>query len=214
MTRILAVYCHPEPQSFTHAMLEVVRSVAAQGGHELDVIDLYDRPLMAPAGRGDFQHLSNPDLFHYQTEQRLACGSNGFTEDIAQDQALVDRADLLVLLFPLWWGGPPALLKSWFEKVMAYGFAYVDGARFDTALFAGKRALCALATGGTAARFSEGGSYGSIGQVLWPLQHCQLRYLGCTVLDPFVAYAAPRVTDAERAGMLADWGTCLTEHCA
>lgn len=210
---ILAVYCHPEPQSFTHAMLDVAQRTAAQSGHTMDVIDLYARPPAPPAGRGDFSALSDPDLFHYQTEQRIACEQGTFSADIAQDQVLVAKADLLLLLFPLWWGGPPALLKSWFEKVMAYGFAYVDGARFETALFAGKLALCAITTGGTAARFSEDGTYGSIEKVLWPLHHCQLRYLGYAVEPPFVAYAAPRVTPEDRAAMLRELESRLNEVC-
>ncbi|MBB3957669.1 NAD(P)H-dependent oxidoreductase [Novosphingobium sediminicola] len=211
---ILAVYCHPEPQSFTHAMLDVAQEAAARGGHRMDVIDLYARPPAPPAGPGDFAVLSDPAHFHYQTEQRIACEQSTFSTDIAQDQALVAGADILLLLFPLWWGGPPALLKSWFEKVMAYGFAYVDGARFETALFAGKRALCAITTGGTAARFSQDGTYGSIEKVLWPLHHCQLRYLGYAVEAPFVAYAAPRVSPEERGAMLRDLESRLSEVCA
>lgn len=210
---ILAVYCHPEPQSFTHALLEITQEVAARGGHGIEVIDLYARPPAPPPGPGDFLALDPPAPFHYQTEQRLAAERGSFTPQIARDQALVAGADLLVLLFPLWWGGPPALLKGWFEKVMAYGFAYVDGARFETALFAGKRAVSALVTGGTPARFSPEGTYGSIEQVLWPLHHCQLRYLGYAVEEPFVAYAAPRVSPQARAQFLADWAAHLTRLC-
>ena len=37
------------------------------------------------------------------------------------------RADLLVFVFPLWWGGLPAIVKGWFDRVCAYGIASADG---------------------------------------------------------------------------------------
>jgi NAD(P)H dehydrogenase (quinone) len=93
-------------------------------------------------------------------------------------------------------------MKGWFERVLAYGFAYVDGARFETGLFKGRRALLAVTTGGTTARFGADGVYGEIDRVLWPVQRLTLQYMGYTTEDPFVAYAAPRVSDAERATYL------------
>lgn len=75
--------------------------------------------------------------------------------------------------------------------------------------FHGRKALSCVVTGGTAKRFTEGGTYGSIQQVLWPFDHCCLKYLGMEVADPFVAYAVPRVDDAQRAQYFEDWGNHL-----
>ena len=61
---------------------------------------------------------------------------------------------------PLWWGGLPAILKGWFDRVCAYGVTYADGKRFDKGYFVGRRAMLGLTTGGTLERFSPGGSYG------------------------------------------------------
>ena len=33
-------------------------------------------------------------------------------------------ADLIVLVFPLWWAGRPAVLKGWFDRIFTQGFAY------------------------------------------------------------------------------------------
>ena len=70
------------------------------------------------------------------------------------------RADLLAFTFPLWWGGLPAIVKGWFDRVCAYGMAYADGKRFDKGYFIGRRAILGLTTGGTIERFSAGGGYG------------------------------------------------------
>jgi NAD(P)H dehydrogenase (quinone) len=82
--------------------------------------------------------------------------------------------------------------------VLAYGFAYVDGRRFETGLFKGRHAIFSVTTGGTSERFSPDGVYGEIERVLYPVERLLLQYMGFEVLPPFVAYGAPRVDDAQR----------------
>lgn len=202
---ILFVYCHPEPTSFTHALLQAGVEAAQAAGHDVEVSDLYSEGFNPAAGRHDFTQTADEQRFHYQTEQLHAARNDGFAADIRREQDRVRRADMMVFLFPLWWGGMPAMLKGWFDRVLAYGFAYVDGARFDTGLLIGRAAMMCVSTGGTAERFSAGGVYGTIEQVLWPAMRCQLDYLGVTQPDPFIAYAAPRMDDAGRQAILQDW---------
>ncbi|EJL27319.1 putative NADPH-quinone reductase (modulator of drug activity B) [Caulobacter sp. AP07] len=45
-------------------------------------------------------------------------------EAIRQAQDLITWCDHMVLVFPLWIGGPPALLKSFFEQICRYGFSF------------------------------------------------------------------------------------------
>ena len=125
--------------------------------------------------------------------------------DLLREQDRLLRADLLVFIFPLWWGGVPAIVKGWFDRVCAYGVAYADGKRFERGYFVGRRALLALTTGGTAQRFSADGSYGEMRHVLHSVQRCMLEYLGLEVMDPFVAYAAPRVDPTVRAQYLREF---------
>ncbi len=42
------------------------------------------------------------------------------------EQDKVAAAELLVLQFPLWWYGPPAVLKGWLDRVLTAGFAFGD----------------------------------------------------------------------------------------
>jgi NAD(P)H dehydrogenase (quinone) len=202
MASVLIVYAHPEPTSFGAALVRRARAALAGAGHQVVVSDLYLEGFDPKAGRHDFLSSADAGRFHYQTEQANAASNDTFCDEIAREQARVTMADVLVLVFPLWWGAPPAILKGWFERVLAYGFAYVDGARFDTGLFRGRRALLAVTTGGTTARFAPDGVYGEIDRVLWPVQRLTLQYMGYTTEEPFVAYAAPRVGDAERAAYL------------
>ncbi len=180
MTRrnVLIVLAHPEPGSFSAAMAAAAATALEAAGHRVTLSDLCAQGFRADAGRHDFTTIADPARFHYQTEQEHAARNGGFCAEIAREQARVAEADLLILQFPLWWGGPPAMLKGWLERVLAYGFAYVDGARFDSGLFRGRHALIGVTTGGTPQRFSEAGVYGPIGQVLYPLRRLALEYMG------------------------------------
>jgi NAD(P)H dehydrogenase (quinone) len=208
---ILVVYAHPEPTSFSAALEEVTVRTLGAAGHKVEVSDLYAERFDPVAGRHDFVGAADPARFHYQTEQLAAAGRSGFASDIAREQARLLRADLLVLIFPLWWGGVPAILKGWIDRVCAYGVAYADGKRFEQGYFVGRRAVIALTTGGTRERFSPEGVYGEISAVLYAVRRCILEYLGFEVMEPFVAYAAPRVDDAARAEYLRQWEHRLRE---
>lgn len=199
---VLFVLANPEPASFCHALVAAGRRVLEGDGHQVVVSDLHAMGFNPVAGRHDFKTVANPERFHYQSEQASAARAGTFADDLAAEQAKVAAADILVPVFPIWWGGPPAMLKGWFDRVLAYGFAYVDGYRFDTGLFSGRHALFAVTTGGTPARFSAEGVYGPIEDVLMPVRRLGLEYMGFEVADPFVAYAVARVDEATRQNYL------------
>lgn len=203
------VYAHPEAQSYSNALLAKAKSVLDEDGHSFDVSDLYGEAFNPVLARHDFTSTADPDYFSVQVEQSAAEEQNAFSADIAREQDRVAKADVLVFIFPLWWGGPPAMIKGWFERVMSYGFGYVDGARYDRGLFRGRSALLCIPAGGTRERFMDGGTYGTIDRVLYPFKHCALEYMGLNVLDDFIAYAAPRVSEEQRQIYLSEWADHL-----
>lgn len=203
--QVLIVHAHPEPTSFCAALRDTAVEAIREAGGGVEVSDLHAERFDPVAGRHDFTTVADPARFHYQSEQLLAAREGGFCDEIRREQDRVRRADLLIAIFPLWWGGPPAIFKGWIERVLAYGFAYEDGRRFDTGFFRGRRGLLAVTTGGTRERFSDTGVYGDIDRVLWPTRRLALEYMGLAVEPPFVCYAAPRVGADERRRYLADW---------
>ncbi|VVE25432.1 NAD(P)H-dependent oxidoreductase [Pandoraea terrigena] len=209
MKRALVVYAHPEPTSFTAALKDCAIDVLRDLGFQVEVSDLYGENFNPVAGRHDFMSESDSSRFHYQSEQLAASKDQTFSDEIRREQERVGKADLFVFVFPLWWGGVPAILKGWFDRVLAYGFAYADGKRYEHGYFLGKRGVLAISTGGTEHRFSAGGSYGEMSTVLHGVSHCMLGYLGLETSDPFVAYAAPRVGDEERGRYLQQWRAYL-----
>jgi NAD(P)H dehydrogenase (quinone) len=202
---VLIVHAHPEPASFTAALKDTAVRALSAAGHGVEVSDLYGEAFNPVAGRHDFICAADPACFHYQSEQLNASRTRGFAADLVREQERLMRADLFVFTFPLWWGGLPAIIKGWFDRVCAYGVAYADGKRFDKGYFIGRRAILGLTTGGTIERFSVGGSYGEMAHVLYSVRRCVLEYLGLEVMEPFVAYAAPRVDPVRRNQYLHRW---------
>lgn len=209
--KALVLYAHPEPTSFCGAMKDVAVDTLRAAGWAVEISDLYAEKFDPVAGRHDFTSVAGPARFHYQSEQGHAAAVSGFSPELAREQARFLAADLVVVVFPLWWGGPPAILKGWFDRAMAYGVGYVDGARFDKGLHKGKTGLIGVSTGGTPQRFSEGDVYGPIGPILAPIRRLALEYMGLETREPFVAYATPRVDQATREGYLEAWREAVAD---
>ena len=207
--KTLIVHAHPEPTSFNAALTETAVATLTAAGHAVEVSDLYAANFSATAGRHDFVGAADPDRFDYQAEQRHAVVNGTFADDLRREQERVLWCDLLILQFPLWWFGPPAILKGWIDRVMAYKFAYDSENRFERGYLRGRRAMVSVTTGGTVDRFDADGLYGEIAPYLRPIEFGVLRYVGMEVAAPFIAYAAPRVPADQRRAYLADYGARL-----
>ena len=116
---VLIVYAHPEASSFTAALKDAAVDALSAAGHRVEISDLYGEGFNPVAGRHDFIGAADPARFHYQSEQLHASRTDGFAADLVREQERLMRADLLVFVFPLWWGGPPAIVKGWFDRVCA-----------------------------------------------------------------------------------------------
>lgn len=195
---ILIVVAHPEPASFNHALARGAAEALRADGHRVTISDLAADGFRADLGPHDVTDRSDAETFHVQAEQAHAARAGSHAPEIMREQARVAAADNLILQFPIWWGGPPALLKGWIDRVLSYGFAYVDGQRFETGIFKGRRAMISVTTGGTPERFSEDGVYGPIEPLLMPVQRLTLEYMGFAVDPPQVAYGVPRTTQKVR----------------
>jgi len=125
--------------------------------------------------------------------------------DIAEEQAKLRRADLVVFQFPLWWFGLPAILKGWVDRVFVAGFAYGvrdpdrpgRNRRYGDGGLAGKKALAVVTIGATQAEFQSRGINGSVPEVLFPLLHGTFFYTGMDPLAPFAVHEANWLTDEQ-----------------
>ena len=105
--RILIIDGHPDParKTLCHALADAYAAGAAEGGHELRRLDIATLSFDFVRSQGEFE--------------------NGTVlPDIAAAQEDLKWASHVVVMFPLWLGDMPALLKAFFEQTLRPGFAF------------------------------------------------------------------------------------------
>lgn len=209
--RVMIVHAHPEPTSFNGALTRAGAQALRAAGHEVHVSDLYAQGFTAVALPGHFTPRHDPTVFALDAEQQHAHAQGTVPAWVAAEQAALARADVLVLQFPLWWFGPPAMLKGWFEQVLDLGFGYLPERRYDTGLLRGKLAVVGVTTGSAAGAFAPDGRDGALADILWPVHNGVLHYTGFAVAEPFVVHAPHALDDAGRTAALDAWGRALVD---
>lgn len=105
--KILVVLGHPQRKSFCGALAQAYINGAKKSNaeiKELNIGDLKFDPILRDV-YGDSQK---------------------FEEDLKIAQEQIKWADHLVFVYPTWWGGMPALLKGFIERVFVPGFAFIE----------------------------------------------------------------------------------------
>ena len=106
---ILIVKSHPITKSLCSTFTEQIRSKLIDMEHEVILEDLYEDQF-------------NPVL---SVEERSSYYEKKYdSSDVEQEIQRLLNADALVLVFPTWWFGFPAILKGWFDRVWAPTVAY------------------------------------------------------------------------------------------
>lgn len=149
--QVLLVYCHPREDSFCAALRDAVRAALAAAGHAVDLVDLYAEGF-APA-------LSAAERGRYHEE-----GAN--LDGVADHVARLRAAEALVLVYPTWWYGMPAMLKGWFDRVWLPGVAFRLGEGAIEPLLTGIRRIGVVTT------------YGSPRWLLWAIGRPDRKLIG------------------------------------
>jgi len=109
---ILIVYAHPSEQSFTSQVLAQLRKGLEGANHQVTIVDLYEI---------GFQTDMSPDEY---MREGFANTSFSISLDVQEQHKLLDQADAVIFLYPVWWSDCPAKLKGWFDRVYSAGYAY------------------------------------------------------------------------------------------
>lgn len=102
--RHIVVHCHPELESFNASMAAAYCAEVKQHGHEAISRDLYAMgfdPVLKAGERSGMAFRQRPD--------------------VRDELAIIQGADVFVLIYPIWFGGPPAILKGYLERVLGSG---------------------------------------------------------------------------------------------
>jgi len=127
---VLVVFSHPERNSlngeFLNKTLEGLKLNSAVA--EVRVLDLYAEGFEP---RLDFsEHKKRRDM-HKDPE-------------FDKYRKQLSDADVLVFIYPIWWGRPPAMVSGYIDQLFASDFAYrqIPGRLMPEGLFKGKRVIC------------------------------------------------------------------------
>jgi NAD(P)H dehydrogenase (quinone) len=132
---MLIIFTHPNHQSLSYAFLQEVlkgskenRNVAA-----VQVLDLYEEGF-------------DPVLVFNENKRRR---DMHIDPRLAKYREQLLWADKIVLIYPIWWGRPPAMLLGYIDQMFASGFAYKDkGGLLPEGLLKGKSVVCISAMKG------------------------------------------------------------------
>ncbi|HWT31758.1 MAG TPA: NAD(P)H-dependent oxidoreductase [Propylenella sp.] len=107
--RVLVLYAHPVETSFGAAIHERVVGTLRAGGHDVDDCDLY-------AENFDPRLSREERLLYHEVGANLA--------PVADHVERLRAAEALVLCFPVWNFGYPAILKGYFDRVFLPGVSF------------------------------------------------------------------------------------------
>lgn len=107
----LIVLTHSDTASLTHAVAARIGEGVVETGRTFEIADLHSEDFDPRYSAGD-------RAAHHRLASRPA--------DVVAEQSRIERADALVLVYPVYWWSMPALMKGWIDRVFSNGWAYDD----------------------------------------------------------------------------------------
>lgn len=197
MTTTLIVFAHPDRRSFNGAWAEATARACEAAGDTVLWSDLVGMGFDPVEAARHYPQQRQDDSFDALKAQEAASEAGELPADVVTEIDKLRRADRVIFHFPLWWFAPPAVLKGWFDRVLAHGALHSVERRFDRGDFHGRTALFCVTTGSNAAESAHNGREGDVEMLLWPAAYT-LRYLGFTVLAPEIVHGVHGYHRAER----------------
>ena len=104
--KVLVVLGHPNKGSFNHAIAYRAVQTLHDNGHLVFFHDLYQE---------DFDPILK--------NQEISRGAE-LPEQIKKHCSELSEVDGIIIIHPVWWEAPPAILKGWVDRVVRPGVAY------------------------------------------------------------------------------------------
>ena len=128
----LIIYAHPNKTGHCGEYLKSVEKELKKKDYEYEVINLYEEnfnPILLPSE-------------HYTS------GNRDFEIKVLDYQKKITASKKIILIYPNWWNGVPAILKGFFDRVFTphFGYKYIKGV--PVGLLKGKKTIIFTSTGG------------------------------------------------------------------
>jgi NAD(P)H dehydrogenase (quinone) len=180
------VYAHPNPKSFSASIRDHIHHLSRDLGNSVTVRDLYHMNFNPVLSSSDFQALQK-----------------GITpKDIHTEQDIISAADLITVIFPLWWSGYPAILKGWIDRVLQHGFAFkYSRDKGATPLLTNKKIQLITTMGASVDEYENNGMIDAmamtLGDNVWS-------FCGCMDAGMIVLGEVPGMSDQDRMAVLTE----------
>lgn len=109
---VLIIYCHPSDNSFTARVKDEFIKGLVAAGHQYTLVDLYQENFNETFSEQEY------------TREAFYNDEMSISEDVKAYHKLINEADILTFIYPVFWTEAPAKLVGWFQRVWTYGFAY------------------------------------------------------------------------------------------
>lgn len=181
----LIIFAHENEGSFNGAIRDTIVHELQEQNQNVSVRDLY---------RLRFNPILTMDELNGFYEQQ-------YPDDIAAEQQHIREADVLYFVFPTWWYSMPAILKGYFDRVFATGFAFRYSKAGPIGLLSGKKALifqtAADPEEALSARSLDSAIYNAIGVGI-------LHYCGLDVVEHKIIPGIHHASDETRSEYLSE----------
>jgi NAD(P)H dehydrogenase (quinone) len=191
----LVVVAHPAVDSFTMELARTYVLELGKLGHGHRTHDLY---------RMGF----NPVLAAHEL---LPIGADHPADaDVTQAQNDIRVADVLTVIYPLWWLSMPAMMKGYIDRVFARGFAYESHSGVVHGFLSGKKSVLITISGAPLPLLEKSGDW----KAVQALQDTHVfRSSGFELLEHLhFDEIAPHLSDATAEQHVARVRSCVRQH--
>ncbi|RYD21902.1 MAG: NAD(P)H dehydrogenase [Lysobacteraceae bacterium] len=131
--RHAVILCHPDPHSFNHAVATAYCDAVRVAGQDVVIRDLYALAF-------------DPVL---KADERPTVESPVRCPDVTRELDLITGSDVFVLIYPIWFGSPPAMMKGYIDRVLGAGVSPADVQQQVRAGLLGNKRLLSFTTSAT-----------------------------------------------------------------
>jgi len=161
----LVIVAHPVADSFTMALTRAYTAQLEQLAHSQRTYDLY---------RMEFDPVLTAEELSRTTTGHAA------NADILRAQDDIRAADVLTMIYPLWWLSMPAIMEGYVDRAFARGFAYDSRDGGEHGVLSDKKSVLITVSGAALPLLVQRGNWNAV-QVLQDTHI--LRSAGFTLLE-------------------------------
>ncbi|QZT37355.1 NAD(P)H-dependent oxidoreductase [Halosquirtibacter xylanolyticus] len=104
MQKTLIICAHYENQGYLNDIYQQISKTLVSSGHALETITLYKESF---------------DPIRSEYEDKMYKMGIEAPSDVQKYSNLIMHSDQIIILFPLWWNGYPAILKGWIDRIFS-----------------------------------------------------------------------------------------------